>query len=175
MAKSVLLLNASYEPMRVISWKRAVCLFFAGKAEVVEEYEHQIHSVSIVIQAPAVIRLLSYVKIAKRSPALSRVNVLARDNFKCQYCGVALNSKTATIDHIVPRSAGGDSSWKNLVCACAGCNRRKGSKTMRQANMRLARDPFQPDWLPVVRFKLNGNVPDTWLYFLQSFKLNSTA
>lgn len=172
MGKSVLLLNASYEPMRVISWKRAICLFFAGKAEVIEEYEHQIRSVSLVIQAPAVIRLLSYVKIAQRTPALSRVNVLARDNFKCQYCAVALNSKTATIDHVVPSSAGGASSWTNMVCACASCNRRKGCKTLAQANMKLKTQPVKPDWLPVIRFKLNGNVPDTWIYFLQSFKLN---
>lgn len=170
MTSSVLLLNASYEPIKVISWKRAVCMFFAGKVEVVEEYEKEIRSVSLVIKAPAVVRLLSYVRIARKKPPLSRVNILARDDFQCQYCKTKLTSRQATLDHVLPRSLGGKSSWKNLVCACSHCNRKKGCRTPEQANMKLIKKPVQPDWLPVIKFKLDGNVPKSWIDFLYSIR-----
>ena len=167
--ESVLLLNASFEPLKVISWQRATCMFFSGKVEVVEEYEHDIRSVSLAIKAPAVVRLLKFVRIGKRKPPLSRLNVLARDNFECQYCGLRLNARNATLDHIIPKSLNGKSTWQNMVCCCSACNLRKGCHTPREAKMRLKRTPFQPDWLPVIRFKLNGNVPESWFDFLHAF------
>src|SRR5690606_14491400 len=85
---AVLLLNASFEPLKVISWQRAVTMFFLGKVEVLEEYEHQIRSVSVIIRASAVVRLLKYVYIGRKSPPLSRANILARDNQICQCCGI---------------------------------------------------------------------------------------
>ena len=112
MMQSVLLLNASYEPLKVISWKRAVTMFFLGKVEVVEEYEHDIRSVSLVFKAPAVVRLVSYVSIRKKAPPLTRANLLARDNFECQYCGTGLNSKSSTLDHVIPRSQQGGTSGR---------------------------------------------------------------
>lgn len=166
--QSVLLLNASYEPLKVISWQRAVTLFFMGKVEVVEEYDHHIRSVSLVLRAPAVVRLLQFVKIGRKSPPLCRANILARDDFECQYCGHELSSKEATLDHVVPRSQGGRTSWENIVCCCPSCNRRKGGRTPAEARMLLRKKPVKPDWLPVLNMRLNGKVPLSWQLFLRS-------
>ena len=164
---SVLLLSASYEPLRVISWQNAVGLFFLGKVEIVEEYDHHIRSVSMAIKAPAVVRLLRFFRVGSRSPPLSRANVLARDGFKCQYCEVELTAREATLDHVVPRSQGGKTTWENIVCACATCNRKKGGRTPKEAHMKLLSKPAKPDWLPVLHMKFNGKVPEAWHMFLQ--------
>ncbi len=166
--QTVLLLNASYEPLKVISWQRAVTMFFSGKVEVVEEYDHQIRSISLVIRAPAVVRLLQFVNSGRRSPPLSRANILARDNFQCQYCHRELSPKEATLDHVVPRSQSGKTSWDNIVCACGACNRKKGGRTPKEARMKLAKVPTRPDWLPVLSIRLNGNVPIAWRLFLEA-------
>ena len=165
--EAVLLLNASFEPLSVISWKRAVCLAFSGKVEIVKEYEDDIRSVSIVIKAPAVVRLLNYVRIRNRKPPLNRVNIMARDSLTCQYCSKKLTSKTATLDHIIPRSQNGPTSWKNIVCCCKKCNLRKGGRTPKQAQMRLIKEPIIPDWLPVIRIRLNGKFPISWSDFIR--------
>ncbi len=163
---SVLLLNTSFEPLKVISWQRAITLFFLGKVEVVEEYEHDIHSVSFAIKAPAVVRLLKYARIGRKRPPLCRANILARDNFQCQYCAVELSPKEATLDHVVPRSQGGKTTWPNIVCACSSCNRRKGGRTPKEARMMLRKVPVQPDWLPVLNMRFHGKVPEVWYTFL---------
>jgi 5-methylcytosine-specific restriction endonuclease McrA len=138
-----------------------------GKIEVVEEYDHQIRSVSFVLKAPAVVRLLKFINIGRKTPPLCRGNILARDNFECQYCAKALNSRDATLDHVVPRSQGGKTSWTNLVCCCTHCNRRKGGRTPAEAKMPLRAKPVQPDWLPVLNVRLNGNLPEAWQIFLR--------
>jgi 5-methylcytosine-specific restriction endonuclease McrA len=166
--RSVLLLNASYEPLKIISWQRAVTMFFCGKVEVVEEYDQSIHSVSLVIKAPAVVRLLQFVNIGRRSPPLSRTNVLARDNFECQYCAKTLSPKEATLDHVIPRSQQGKTTWENIVCCCAHCNRKKGGRTPQEARMALRKKPIKPDWLPVLTIRLNGRIPKSWQLFLRS-------
>lgn len=164
--QSVLLLNTSFEPLKVISWQRAVSMFFSGKIEVIEEYDHNIRSVSIIIRAPAVVRLLSFVKAGKKSPPLCRSNILARDNFQCQYCSKELTSREATLDHVLPRSQGGKTSWENIVCSCAACNRKKGGRTPLEARMLLLKKPVKPDWLPVLNIKFHGNIPISWKTFL---------
>jgi 5-methylcytosine-specific restriction endonuclease McrA len=164
--QAVLLLNNSYEPLKVISWQRAITLFFMGKVEVVEEYDHQIHSVSFAIKAPAVVRLLRYARIGRRTPPLCRVNILARDNFECQYCSKNLSAKEATLDHVVPRSQGGKTTWDNIVCSCAQCNRKKGGRTPREAKMALRSTPRRPEWLPVLTIKFHGRIPIVWNNFL---------
>ncbi len=163
----VLLLNSSFEPLKVISWQRAVTMFFTGKIEVVEEYDHHIRSVSLFIRAPAVVRLLRFVSIGRKSPPLCRSNILARDNFQCQYCSTALSTREATLDHVLPRSRGGKTLWDNLVCCCASCNRRKGGRTPAEARMILLKKPVRPDWLPVLTMRLNGNIPISWHLFLR--------
>jgi len=165
--ESVLLLNSSFEPLRVISWQKAVTMCFSGKVEVIEEYHDQeIRSISLVIKAPAVVRLLRYVRLGKRTPPLCRANVLARDDFKCQYCRKELMAKEATLDHVVPRMQGGKTSWDNIVCACSGCNRKKGGRTPAEAKMTLFKKPVKPNWLPVLNFRLHGGVPQPWHLFL---------
>jgi 5-methylcytosine-specific restriction endonuclease McrA len=166
--EAVLLLNSSFEPLKVISWQRAVTLFFCGKVEVIEEYDRAIHSVSIAIKAPAVVRLLKYARIGRKAPPLSRTNVLARDNFECQYCAKPLSSKEATLDHVVPRSQGGKTTWENIVCCCPHCNRKKGGRTPSEARMLLRTIPLRPDWLPVITVQLKGKIPLPWRDFLGS-------
>lgn len=164
--EAVLLLNSSFEPLRVISWQKAVTMCFLGKVEVVQEYDRNIRSVSLVIKAPAVVRLLRYVRIGRRTPPLCRTNILARDGFQCQYCAKSLTSREATLDHVIPRSQGGKTTWDNVVCCCAHCNRKKGGCTPHEARMVLLSRPERPDWLPVLSFKLNGKVPSLWHSFL---------
>lgn len=165
----MLLLNASYEPLKVISWQRAITMIFMGKIEVVEEYDHHIRSVSLIIKAPAVVRLLRFVQIGRKTPPLCRGNVLARDNFQCQYCTKVLPAKEATLDHVIPRSQGGKTTWINVVCCCPQCNRKKGGRTPLEARMPLLKKPVRPDWLPVLTVRLNGNLPQSWQNFLSSY------
>ncbi len=166
MSVSVLLLNSSFEPIRVISWQRAVTMFFMGKVEIVQEYEKEIRSVSLVIKAPAVVRLLRFVHLGRKSPPLCRTNILARDNFRCQYCEKELTSREATLDHVLPRIHGGKTAWENIVCCCSACNRKKGGRTPQQAHMTLMKKPVRPDWLPVLNLRFNGNIPHSWHEFL---------
>lgn len=161
-----LLLNASFEPLKVISWERAVTLFFLGKVEVVHVYEREIRSVALTIKMPSVVRLLRYVKLGQRKPPLSRINLFARDNGQCQYCGDALPMKEATIDHVMPRSRGGKRTWENVVLACHPCNRKKGRNTPHEARMYLSQPPHAPDWLPVLSVRIKPQLPPSWLVFL---------
>lgn len=165
--QSTLLLNASFEPLKVISWERAVTLFFLGKVEIVHEYEAPVRSVSLIINMPCVVRLLKYVYIGTRLPPLSKHNLLARDNYQCQYCAKKLVVSDWSIDHVVPRSQGGGTSWLNVVACCQSCNRKKGGRTPKQANMKLLKEVERPTWLPIVNVRLNNKLPDCWLYFLK--------
>ena len=163
---STLLLNSGFEPLKVISWERAISLMFRGKVEVVDSYEREVRSVSLSIKVPAVVRLLRYIKVGVRRPPLTRLNLLSRDNFRCQYCGVSLTNSDASIDHVVPRSQGGTTRWDNVVSACHPCNRKKGGRTPEQARMPLDIRPKQPDWLPVIIVKYSSKLPESWLNFL---------
>lgn len=164
--EATLLLNASYEPVRIISWQRAVTLCFLGKVEVVEEYEREVRSVSVVVRMPSVVRLLRYVSLGRRRPPLTRLNLLARDNFQCQYCAKHLSYRESSFDHVRPRSQGGDTTWENVVAACHPCNRRKGGRTPKEARMALMAEPVEPAWLPVVSVRFEKRVPPSWLIFL---------
>ena len=165
--QTVLLLNSSYEPLKVITWQKAVTMAFLGKVEIIEEYEdREIRSVSVVIKAPAVVRLLKFVRMGRRTPPLCRANILARDDFECQYCAKQLSSREATLDHVVPRMQGGRTSWENVVCCCSACNRKKGGRTPAEARMLLRKKPVKPDWLPVLNFRMHGKVPSVWYNFL---------
>lgn len=164
---TTLLLNASYEPLRVISWRRAVRLSFLGKVEVVQVYEREVRSVSYVMKVPAVVRLLRYVKLGQRKPPLTKLNLLARDQFSCQYCGTELVVHESTMDHVIPRSREGRTCWENVVIACHSCNRKKGGRTPGEARMQLRTKPAAPEWLPMLRLHFRKSLPEAWLVFLE--------
>lgn len=166
--ENTLLLNSSFEPIKIISWQKAITLLFLGKVEVVDSYEREIRSISLALKLPAVVRLLKYIHLGKRRPPLTRFNLLARDDFQCQYCSVPLTANTATIDHVLPKSQGGTTCWQNIVACCHTCNRKKGGKTPHQAKMDLLNDPIAPEWLPVLSINFNKNLPQHWLIFLKN-------
>lgn len=158
-----LVLDQGYQPHRVIDWKRAICMLFEGKVEVIEEYDEEIRSVTIVIKMPAVVRLLRKVT-RRKSIKFSRMNVAARDKFRCQYCKRKLPLRKLTYDHVVPRSKGGKTRWENIVSACYPCNERKSNKTPEEAGMKLLREPEKPRSLPVVALNMDAHasIPDQW-------------
>ena len=135
----VLVLNASYEPLNICTWRRAVVLLMKGKAE---QIEHNGKLVYADFPLPTVIRLRSYVKIPYKEISLSRRNLLHRDNYTCQYCG--RRTSDLTLDHVIPRHRGGPHTWENLASACRACNHRKGGKSLQEARMVLKRQPFEP-------------------------------
>src|SRR5262252_5736462 len=134
----VLVLNATFEPINVCTVRRAVVLLLKEKAEVIEHGELHLHSATQTMARPVVIRLVSYVRIPRDTHRrkITRRAVFARDEWTCQYCGSRSN---LTVDHVVPRSKGGPSTWENIVASCAPCNRRKGNAMPRQVGMHLNR------------------------------------
>ncbi len=168
MAESALLLNATYEPMLVIPWQRAVTMLCIGKIEVLRSYETMLHSVAWSVPKPSVVRLMHFVRRRYRRVALTRRNIFMRDKHSCSYCAKRLKPGELTLDHVVPRSQGGAASWENLVSSCGPCNRKKGGRTPKQARMRLLQEPGRPEGLPV-EYALNianRNLPDQWHDFL---------
>jgi 5-methylcytosine-specific restriction endonuclease McrA len=137
----VLVLNASYEPINVCAARRAIVLVLKGVAMTEEENGHYLHSARLAMRLPSVIRLLEYRRIPHQTRALSRKNLLLRDRNSCQYCGEMLPSSELTLDHVVPRSRGGLSTWENLVACCHACNRCKGDRLLAEAGMKLLREP----------------------------------
>jgi 5-methylcytosine-specific restriction endonuclease McrA len=145
---SVLVLNATYEPLSVVSVQRAVVLLLKEKAEIVEAAEAVLRSEHLTIPIPLVIRLVYYVRIPYRvSLPVTRRTVLARDHYTCQYCGDQPPRKDLTVDHILPRSRGGHTTWENVVTACQRCNGRKGNRTPEEANMKLSSRPVRPRYV----------------------------
>ncbi len=138
----VLVLNASYEPINICGARRALVLVLKGVARTEEEHGATLHSARIRMAMPSVIRLLEYRRIPHQTRALSRKNILLRDRNQCQYCGVLLTSAELTLDHVIPRSRGGLSTWENLVACCHPCNRRKGNHLLHElTTMKLQREP----------------------------------
>jgi 5-methylcytosine-specific restriction endonuclease McrA len=163
-----LLLNSTYEPLKVISWQRAVTLRWLGKVEVVRTYDRDIRSVTFKVRMPAVVRLLRFIRRKRPQISFSRRNLFARDKSCCQYCGGRHDSSELTYDHVLPRSRGGRTEWTNIVTCCVDCNRRKGGRTPDEAGMRLLRSPKRPEKLPgVVSVTIGINTaPDAWRDFL---------
>src|SRR5512142_773793 len=137
----VLVLNASYEPINVCAARRAIVLVLKGVAMTEEENGHYLHAARLAMRLPSVIRLLEYRRIPHQTRALSRKNILLRDRNTCQYCGTVLGSSELTLDHVIPRSRGGLSTWENLVACCHPCNRRKGNQSPLEAGLKLTREP----------------------------------
>ena len=141
--QQVLVLNASFEPLNVCSVRRAHVLVFKGKAEVVERLERPLRSATDTYPWPHVIRLVSYVHVPRTAQRkISRRALFARDGWQCVYCGAS--GVRLTLDHVVPRSRGGDSVWENVVTSCAPCNLRKGNRLLDEASMVLRKLPKPP-------------------------------
>ncbi len=136
----VLVLNASYEPLNITTWRRAMVMMIKGKAESIEE--DSTHKVHHDILLPTVIRLRKFVQVPFRELPITRRNILQRDNHYCQYCGH--KNEDLSIDHVIPRSRGGAHSWDNVITACVPCNVTKGNRTPDEANMPLKRKPHRP-------------------------------
>jgi len=190
-----LVLDAGYQPHRVVSWQRAAQLLHDGRAEVVELYDEVVRAISrdaanglqiskqmlawfelgvdesntdmIVVRVPAVIRLLS--KIGnKKVVKFSRINVLTRDKFSCQYCGKKHAPRDLNYDHVIPRAQGGKTVWENIVMSCYPCNSIKRNRTPAEAGMQLRHQPVRPKTLPVAALRLDNlkEIPDMWRSFL---------
>ncbi len=161
--ESVLLLNITYEPLKVINWKKAVTMLTLGKVEVLEEYGKEIHSVSFSIKLPSVVRLLRFVRRPKAPIKFSRQNIFFRDQYRCQYCGKRYPSSELTWDHVLPKARGGKTEWENLVTCCVDCNRKKGGRVPSEASMALVKKPTKPTWLPVLKITLHfSRMPLSW-------------
>ena len=164
-----LLLNASYEPLRVVHWQKAITLLWQGKVEVLEVYDRDIHGVSISFKLPAVMRLLNLVKLkdGHRAVKFSRINIFTRDRHTCQYCNHKFKSEDLTFDHVVPIAKGGRKTWENIVTACWRCNNRKSGRSPGEAGMRLIRKPIKPRWNPLITITVGiRNAPQSWRDYL---------
>ena len=163
-----LLLNATYEPLDVVRWQRAMTLWCQGKVEIVETHDKEVRAVTFSFKLPSVVRLLRYVR-PKRRPEVqfTRANIYTRDHYTCQYCGENHSANELTFDHILPVSRGGSRTWENIVTCCLNCNRMKGSRTPEEANMRLLRTPVRPKYSSIFRLSVGiRRTPESWQSFL---------
>ena len=188
LSDKVLVLNRAYLPVHITSVRRAICLLYTDAARAVdEEYRTftfaawralglsegngngrgaTIRMVEGAMRAPRVVVLCRYDRLPRRAVRFSRLNVYARDSHSCQYCGRQLARSELNLDHVIPRSLGGASTWDNVVCSCHRCNRIKGGRTPEAAGMLLRRRPFKPAWSPLL---VEGTVPTRykeWLPYL---------
>lgn len=169
-----LVLNAdyrplSYFPLSIVSWQDAIKAIVLGRVEVISEYDAQVHSPSVAINIPSVISLRRYIKGGMRNPALTRHNILLRDLFQCQYCGERFSQRSLTLDHVMPRSAGGDTSWENLTAACHPCNTQKGDKLPGKGwrhPMHTPRRPSAKDLKECSRIVKAYNFHESWEDYL---------
>lgn len=157
-----LVLDSNWQPINAVPWERAAGYVIRGRALVLEEYDEAIHP---AMQAPAVVQLTHVVSRTRQKVKFSRVNVLARDRYRCMYCGRRFSAADLTYDHVVPRSQGGKTTWENIVSSCYACNQAKADRTPQQADMRLLRKPERPSWVasfnPRLRVPL-ADVPREW-------------
>lgn len=166
--KKVLLLNASEEILKVITWRHAVKLMVTGKARKPfgHDDEYEIRTVSGVFRLPTALVLVQYVHIPYRGVAVNKENVLRRDDYTCQFCGRHLSSATGTVDHVTPQSRGGKHEWSNVVASCKPCNNKKDNLTMPEAEkrhgMKLRKKPFVPNRGILMVSAININTHETW-------------
>ncbi len=179
----VLVLNRVYQPVHITSVRRAFSLLYQGVAKAIDEqfqlfdfeswsalsaaaHQDAIHTIDRRIRVPRVIVLIAYEHLPKTRVRFSRFNIYARDDSTCQYCGKRLPRSELNLDHVVPRSRGGSTSWENVVCSCIGCNLRKGGRTPDEAGLRLLKLPSRPRWTPVFRSATRRAFYREWRPFL---------
>jgi 5-methylcytosine-specific restriction endonuclease McrA len=191
---SVLVLNRLYQAIHVISVRRAFCLLCRDLAEVIHVEDGQyanydfdswreiselrasfkepnqdwIQTVHFEIQVPRVIRLLIFDRMPKQTVKFNRRNLFARDSNRCQYCGKHFPTSELSLDHVFPRSRGGDTCWENIVCCCVNCNVKKGGRTPEEAGMRLVKEPVKPRRSPLLSIKLGNPKYESWKSFLDN-------
>jgi len=191
---SVLVLNRSFAPVNLVTVRRAFGMLFSECAEVVwieggqvdlydfprwvtagmarrnnggdQDHAEWVSTVSLHVQVPRIVRLMAYNRYPESRVSLNRRNVLARDEHRCQYCGRTFGSHDLSMDHVVPLSRGGRTSWTNVVTACRRCNRNKGWRTPQEAGMSLLRKPGEPRFDPLIRLKLRHEKYDSWRMFI---------
>lgn len=192
---SVLALNRHYAALQIVSARRAFCLLCKGHAEVISvddgsylnydfagwlsnselraelddirEDEDWVQSVNFRVQVPRIIRLFDYDRMPKMIVKFSRRNVFLRDEHHCQYCLQRFTTQKLSLDHVVPRTYGGPTTWENVVTACRRCNVRKGGRTPQEANMPLARDPFRPKRNPLLEHQVSSQKYSCWSTFIK--------
>ncbi len=178
----VLILNRSYQPVQVARVQRAFGLLYSGAAQALDEnfqafdfkswselsaraHDDTISTSQLVLRVPRILVLQTYDKLPRTRVRFSRQNIYLRDNFTCQYCAKRFVRQKLNLDHVVPRSQGGRTTWENVVCSCVRCNLTKGGRTPQQANMKLLKKPKRPSWhslMPIL-----GQVPyKEWLPFI---------
>ncbi|MCB0415535.1 MAG: HNH endonuclease [Bdellovibrionales bacterium] len=171
-----MVLNSSYEPIKIVNWQKALLLWFTNKVEVVEYHSSIfVNSAYSSFQVPSVLRLKKYIHSKfTHSVKFSRENVYLRDLYTCQYCHSKLPFRQLTLDHVVPISQGGGNHWLNVVAACSPCNNKKGGRTPDQANMPLIRRPFIPERLPARSIVSSEDwLPEYWAPYFPSHNKTS--
>jgi 5-methylcytosine-specific restriction endonuclease McrA len=179
---SVLVLNRVYQPIHVTSVRRAVSLLYQDVARALDEQfrlldfgswamlgaatHEAIHTPTRAIRVPRVIVLVAHAQLPRHRVRFSRLNVYARDESTCQYCGRRFARSELNLDHVIPRSRGGSTNWENVVCSCVPCNLRKGGRTPEEAGMRLLRHPARPVWTAVFRAAARRAFYRQWVPFL---------
>ena len=179
---NVLVLNRFYQPVHVTSVKRAFTLLYQGVARAIDKqyrlyefadwaalaapHDDSIATVSRRIRVPRVVVLSAYEHMPRSRVRFSRLNIYARDHDTCQYCGRQLARSDLNLDHVLPRSQGGKTSWENVVCSCVTCNLAKGGRTPEQAGLKLLHTPVRPKWTPLYRGAHKRITYREWLPFL---------
>lgn len=175
----VLILNRSYLPIHITTLKRALVLLYQGVAKAVDDqfaafdfqswtelsvaaHHEKVGLVDKMIRIPRVILLTTYNRVPVRHVQFSRINIYLRDGNVCQFCGKKFSRSELNLDHVVPRSKGGKTSWENVVTSCIPCNHRKGGHTPEEAGMKLIRPPVRPHWTPFTEMKLRDVKFDSW-------------
>lgn len=179
---AVLVLNRNYQPVHVTNVRRALSLLYQGVARAIDgqyrlyefadwaqlsaETHESVSTVSRKIRVPRVVVLSAYEHLPRGKVRFSRLNIYARDHDTCQYCGKQMPRSELNLDHVVPRSQGGKTSWENVVCSCVPCNLSKGGRTPDQAGMKLLKKAVRPRWTPLFRGAARRQTYREWLPFL---------
>ena len=155
-------LDASYRPIEIIEGLKGFSMVYTGRAQVVENHTHQL---SALFYYPSVIVLKKYIRKKPVYLSPTRANIYWRDEHKCQYCAQTFEYNDLTLDHVIPKSRGGQKTWNNIVTCCKGCNQKKGPKTPSEASMTLLRKPDVPKF-NVLRSQHGIKIPETWKNYL---------